>query len=158
MGRYGLGCLCLMSVGLLAAAPPSSLGPRDVAEDVTERANDLGTTGSRKGRATVKIDRHKTEGVCHKRDVKTVIRGRADALRACYERGLEENPELGGMLVARWVIRMEGDTRTLRLPTNALGEGVATDCIVRVLSRMRFKPPEGGVCLVEQPFTFAVRP
>jgi hypothetical protein len=147
-----------MSVGLLAAAPPSSLGSRDVAEDVTERANDLGTTGSRKGRATVKIGRRKTQGFCNKADIKSVLAARVEALKACYEAGLDEHPDLGGKLVASWVIRMEGDTRTLRVPTNALGEGPTTQCITRVLSRMRFKPPKGGVCLVEQSFTFSARP
>jgi hypothetical protein len=169
MVRWALRCLGLVAIALLCAAGPSpdpALASHEGAPTsglqttmgsaMPAHSPALAAGGAPTGK--VKLGRRKLQGVCDKKDIKAVLLDRVGALRACYEKGLERDPRLGGKVIATWVIRMEGDTRTLRLPSNALGAGPATDCITRVLSRMRFKAPERGVCLVEQPLTFSVAP
>ena len=37
---------------------------------------------------------------------------------------------------------------------NTVADGQVGDCILRVLRRMRFAQPEGGICVVQWPFVF----
>ncbi|MGM0574565.1 MAG: AgmX/PglI C-terminal domain-containing protein [Myxococcota bacterium] len=95
-----------------------------------------------------------TQGFCKKSDIARVVRRRAGAIRACYESRLQLNPKLSGKLQVRWTIDLQGKVKSTSVTQNTLGDSKAKNCILRVLRRMRFAKPEGGICVVQWPFVF----
>ncbi len=102
----------------------------------------------------IKVGSGKTQGFCKKSHIASVVRRRAGAIRACYEKRLQMNPKLSGKLTARWTISLDGKAKSVSAASNSLKDSKATNCILRVLRRMRFQKPEGGICVVQWPFVF----
>ncbi len=103
----------------------------------------------------LKIRGGKTTGFCKKSAIASVVRRRAGAIRACYEQRLQVKKNLKGKLTARWTIALNGQSKGVSAASNSLKDSAATNCILRILRRMRFKKPEGGVCVVQWPFVFS---
>ncbi|MEC8024522.1 MAG: AgmX/PglI C-terminal domain-containing protein [Myxococcota bacterium] len=102
----------------------------------------------------IRIGSGKSTGFCKKGDIARVVRRRAGAIRACYEQRLQVKPGLRGKVTARWTIALDGRVRSATPAGNTLSDGAVTSCIMRVIRRMRFTKPEGGVCIVQWPFVF----
>jgi hypothetical protein len=102
----------------------------------------------------IRIGAGKSTGYCKKGDIARVVRRRAGAIRACYEQRLQVKPTLKGKVTARWTIGLDGRVRSATPAGNTLGDGAVTSCIMRVIRRMRFTKPEGGMCIVQWPFVF----
>ena len=49
---------------------------------------------------------------------------------------------------------LEGKTSGVSVTSNSLGDSQVSNCVARVLRRMRFRKPEGGICVVQWPFVF----
>mgnify|MGYP001300520190 CR=1 FL=1 len=90
---------------------------------------------------------------CKKGDIRSKIRRRGHAIRACYERQLMRSPKLSGKITARWQINLQGRVRGLSTG-GSLRNGSVRSCIARVIRRIRFRPPDGGTCYVRFPFVF----
>ncbi|MEE2779264.1 MAG: AgmX/PglI C-terminal domain-containing protein [Myxococcota bacterium] len=113
----------------------------------------LGKKGKRRV-GKLKVGSGATQGFCKKGNIKSVVKRRAGAIRACYESRLQLNPKLSGKLTARWTISIEGKVSGVAVTQNSVKDGKVTNCVLRVLRRMRFQKPEGGICVVQWPFVF----
>jgi hypothetical protein len=96
-----------------------------------------------------------TQGFCKKSNIQSVVKRRAGAIRACYEPRLQVNPKLSGKLTARWTIGVDGSVTGVAATSDTIGDSTTTNCVLRVLRRMRFDKPEGGICVVQWPFVFS---
>ncbi len=96
-----------------------------------------------------------TQGFCKKGNIQSVVKRRAGAIRACYEPRLQVNPKLSGKLTVRWTIGVDGAVTGVSATGDTLGDSATTNCVLRVLRRMRFDKPEGGICVVQWPFVFS---
>ena len=119
--------------------------------DVDGNKRGLGKKKSKRA-AKVKIASGSARGFCSKSDIKRNIRRRAGAIRYCYEKQLSRNPKLAGKITARWTIGMDGRVQG---PVSAFGLGAVSGCVASKIKKIRFKPPEGGVCVVQWPLVFS---
>jgi hypothetical protein len=113
----------------------------------------LGKKGSKRV-GKIKVGSGATRGFCAKGHIKSVVRRRAGAIRACYEKRLQLKPNLKGKIAVRWTIALDGKTTSVSVTSNTLGDSKVSNCVARVLRRMRFRKPEGGICVVQWPFIF----
>jgi hypothetical protein len=113
----------------------------------------LGKKGSKRV-GKIKVGSGATRGFCAKGHIKSVVRRRAGAIRACYEKRLQLKPDLKGKIQVRWTIALDGKTTSVSVTSNTLGDSKVSNCVARVLRRMRFRKPEGGICVVQWPFVF----
>ena len=114
----------------------------------------LGRRGTKRV-GKLRIGTGASTGFCKKGDISRQIRRRANSIRACYEQRLQVNPKLQGKVTARWTIGLTGRVAKASTARNTLGDGAVTGCILRVIRRMRFPKPEGGICIVQWPFEFS---
>ena len=68
----------------------------------------------------MKIDSGAVRGFCAKGKVNSVVRRRAGAIRACYERRLMVKPQLAGKLKVRWIITPNGRTGDVSVTQDGL--------------------------------------
>ncbi len=113
----------------------------------------LGNKGMKKV-GKINVGSGTSAGFCQKENISSVVRARANAIRACYEQRLQVNPNLAGKLTARWTIAVSGSVSQASLASNTVGDGAVGECVLRVVRRMQFAKPEGGVCIVQWPFVF----
>ncbi|MBR58494.1 MAG: hypothetical protein CMH54_10795 [Myxococcales bacterium] len=93
-------------------------------------------------------------GFCKKSDIEKVRKKRAGAFRFCYERELQARPELQGKLSVRFTIAETGKVDGAKITKNTLPDKRVGKCVVKNIRKLRFKKPEGGICVVNWPFTF----
>jgi hypothetical protein len=86
--------------------------------------------------------------------VKTVVRERLPALKACYDKALRATPRLAGKVVARWSIDAEGKVTEFSWESDQLGSKTFADCARRVIEAWRFPPPKSAPVVVSFPFVF----
>ena len=116
-----------------------------------------GRLGQKRDRkvSRIRIGAGKSTGFCKKSDIARTVRRRANSIRACYEKRLQAKPTLKGKVAAEWTIGPTGTvTAGHARPETTLTDAPVTSCILRVIRRMRFPKPEGGICTVVWPFTF----
>ena len=95
-----------------------------------------------------------TTGFCEKGDIAKNVRLRASAIRACYEKPLQQNASLSGKLTVLWTVGLDGCVSRAALSGSTVSDQAVGECVVRVVWRMAFRRPEGGVCVVQWPFVF----
>jgi len=113
----------------------------------------LGTKGMKKV-GKINVGSGQSAGFCKKENISSVVRSRANAIRACYEARLQVNANLAGKLTARWTIGVDGRVTQASLSANTVSDGAVGNCVLGVVRRMQFAKPEGGVCIVQWPFVF----
>jgi hypothetical protein len=115
-----------------------------------------GSLGRKRARTVgrVRMSGGRTTGFCKRGDIARVVRRRAGAIRSCYQRRLQVKPDLQGKITARWQIKMDGRVGSASAAQDTLRDSAVTGCIMRVLRRMTFPRPEGGVCIIQWPFVF----
>ncbi len=91
---------------------------------------------------------------CNRADIARVRKANRDAFRYCYEKMLRANADLKGRLVVRFEIPPSGRPRKIRVVSSTLDEPEVGKCVVKRIAKLHFQPPEGGVCVVQWPFTF----
>ena len=102
----------------------------------------------------LKLEPGASTGFCRKGDIASVVRRRAGAIRACYDKRLQVKPKLAGKLTVRWTIKLDGSVSSVSAG-GSMSDGPVKSCVMRVFKRMRFKKPEGGICIVKWPFEFS---
>lgn len=102
----------------------------------------------------LRIGAGKSVGSCKKADIARIVRRRAHAIRACYERRLGVDPHLAGKLVVRWTVGANGRVSQASVASSSLGDSAVGSCVLRVVRRMAFQKPRDGVCTVQWPFVF----
>ncbi|MCP4603889.1 MAG: AgmX/PglI C-terminal domain-containing protein [Proteobacteria bacterium] len=82
--------------------------------------------------------------------VAKVVNRRLGAIKACYERALRRDSNLGGKIIIRFTIASSGKISAARTTLNELSPNVG-NCIVSSFRRFRFPPPMGGSVTFEYP-------
>jgi len=94
-------------------------------------------------------------GFCDKNDIKKVILKWGGRFRYCYESQLQRSGgKIGGRLQLRFVINPKGKVEKPRTISDTVGNRNVTRCVKKIIRGLKFKKPEGGICVVQWPFVF----
>ncbi len=92
-------------------------------------------------------------GALDRAQVDAVIKRHASQIRHCYQRALNQDPDLGGKLSVRFVIGGDGQVEAARVAGSSVGSDAVGQCIVDRFHRFRFPAPKGGgKVIVTYPF------
>ncbi|MDF1562794.1 MAG: AgmX/PglI C-terminal domain-containing protein [Deltaproteobacteria bacterium] len=84
-----------------------------------------------------------------------VVRRHQSAIKYCYERSLQKDPELHGKVAVVWVIDGTGAVASAEIARSTLDDGEVEACILQRVRRWRFPEPRGGgVVQVTYPWIF----
>ena len=84
-----------------------------------------------------------------------VVAGMRAGFRACYQRGLAENPDAGGRITLIVRVAAGGEVEAVTpSPSRNLPASVIA-CVVARARAAQFDPPEGGSAIINVPVTFA---
>ncbi|MEM1349494.1 MAG: AgmX/PglI C-terminal domain-containing protein [Myxococcota bacterium] len=92
---------------------------------------------------------------CDKANIRRVVRAKTNAIKYCFERELQANPELSGKIVAQWNVMLDGSAKNQTIASSTMGNKAVESCIARVVGRLRFQKPKGGICVIQYPFVFS---
>jgi len=146
LGAFGAG---------LSRGGGGGVGAADILEGQTAGGR-LGHRGrNREVRGRVRAANPSVAGSLDRSVIVRVIRSRTNAFRACYERQLQRQPNLGGRLSIAFTIGASGRVTSARVQSSTVGNGSVEACLVRQVQRMRFPAPAGGGSVrVTYPFIF----
>ena len=82
------------------------------------------------------------------------VRQRLGAIKACYERALKRNPQLGGKIMVRFEISQVGKVTRVESEQDTVGDPEVFACIRQTMSMWHFTAPSGGSVQVAYPFIF----
>lgn len=89
--------------------------------------------------------------------ISSVVRRRLAAVKQCYERQLNRNPDLRGKITVRFTIGATGAVVDISVEANTMGDDEVAQCIVGRMRGWRFPKPEGGSVTVSYPFIFTAK-
>lgn len=92
---------------------------------------------------------------CDPANIRSVVTARSNAIRYCFERELQTDPSLSGQITAQWTIGLDGSVTRASVASSTMNNRTVEGCIVRVIQRMRFEQPDGGMCVINYPFVFS---
>ncbi len=92
---------------------------------------------------------------CDKNDIRRVIRAKSSAIKYCFEKELQANSSLSGKIVAQWRVGLDGKVMAPSIASSTMDNDKVEGCITRVIARMRFQKPAGGICVINYPFVFS---
>lgn len=94
-------------------------------------------------------------GFCDKDDIKKTILKWGSRFRYCYESQLQRSGgKIGGRLQVRFVINPKGKVERPEIISDTVGNKHVTRCVRKIIRRLKFKKPQGGICVVQWPFVF----
>ncbi len=95
-------------------------------------------------------------GALDRSTIQTVIRRHLPAVKACYQRELQQSPSLQGKVTIKMVISSAGAVSTAEVEASTLGNTTVGACLTRVAKGMTFPAPQGGgIVIVRYPFVFS---
>ena len=91
------------------------------------------------------------------RALATFVRGRSDAIRACYELELKRDSSLKGTVVVRFTITPGGQTSEVEIESDTMGDKAVAGCLTSLVRGwvFPFKPAEDTA--VAYPFVFSAK-
>ena len=92
-------------------------------------------------------------GFCDKRDLARTLSRRSGAIRFCYNRRLQANHELKGRVVVRMTVGASGRVVSASA-SGSMPDSKVTKCVLKEMRKLKFRPPEGGQCVIRKAFTF----
>ena len=97
-----------------------------------------------------------TLGNMDPRDVNEVLMRHMSAIKFCYQRVLQRDPELSGKVVMKFTISGDGSVSSATVKHTSLDSEEVEQCLVARFLRMQFpKPKGGGLAIISYPFVFA---
>jgi len=88
-----------------------------------------------------------------------VIRKSNPEFRACYEAGLERNPDLTGRIAIAFVVGSNGALIRAEIERSTLNDAATEACVLRSFRTLRFPAPAGGgVVKLTYPLQFGSPP
>lgn len=128
-------------------------GPIDAGE--TRAAKGTGGEGTGPREVAVKPGNASGDfGGLSREEIDKVVRGRANLIKACYQRELNRKRELAGKLVVSFVIAADGAVKSTRIdPGSSLRDESVEGCVRTIISKLRFPAKGGGI--VNYPFFFS---
>lgn len=114
------------------------------------------TPTKQKRKVTPKVERGTPVAgdFCDPADIRKVVSAKAARIKYCYERQLQQNPQLKGKISVQWKIGLDGQVKSASVANSTMGNRAVASCIVRAVKRMRFAQPDGGICIISYPFVF----
>ena len=79
----------------------------------------------------------------------------AETLRACYEAGMRNNPNLAGRVAVRFVIGRDGSVGSVGNGGSDLPDSGVVSCVVRSFYGLSFPAPDSGIVTVTYPIAFS---
>ncbi|MFP4600015.1 MAG: AgmX/PglI C-terminal domain-containing protein, partial [Persicimonas sp.] len=58
-------------------------------------------------------------------------------------------------IIAQWKVGLDGKVMSSSIASSTMGNRSVESCIARVIKRMRFEKPDGGICIINYPFVFS---
>lgn len=114
----------------------------------------LGRREQRAPRAHVERGTAEVNGFLSREEIERVVRRHSRGFRYCYERELQDDPELAGQITVNWTIDLDGTVSRSSIEENTMDNRNVESCVLREVRRMRFPEPDGGMVVVRYPFTF----
>jgi len=148
-GAFGLG-----GMGGLGGGLPGGIGGGDAKRSGRMALASL-KDRNRKRASRVKLGSGSMGQFCKKADVQRKVRGRAAAIRACYEMQLQMKPDLAGKVTVQWIIDLTGRVRGVKVVQNSTKNKKLANCMKKILGKIHFQPPKGGMCIIRWPFVFS---
>jgi len=94
-------------------------------------------------------------GGIRKDQIDRVVKDHLQAIRYCYQRELQRQPDLHGKVVIKFVIDRFGAVSTSTVKSTSMDHPVVEKCVADRFFRMRFPRPKGdGIVIVSYPFVF----
>ncbi|MFH1315741.1 MAG: AgmX/PglI C-terminal domain-containing protein [Candidatus Uhrbacteria bacterium] len=92
-------------------------------------------------------------------DLRPVIEDNLEYLYGCYDHALNQDPELYGRTVIKYIITDDGTVSSVKVNTTSLHDEMTETCLCTVFKQMVFPPPrESGIVIVTQALTIGKRP
>ena len=148
-GAFGLG-----GMGGLGGGLPGGIGGADAKRSGRMALASL-KGRDRKRASKVKLGSGSMGQFCKKGDVQRKVRGRAAAIRACYEMQLQMKPDLKGKVTVQWIIDLTGRVKGVKVVQNTSSSKKLAKCMSKILGKIHFQPPKGGMCIIRWPFVFS---
>lgn len=116
-----------------------------------------GGLGTRKGVQIVPGGNEESfSGTIDREAIRRAVLANLRAIKSCYERELNRNPDLFGKLVMEWVIGEQGRVMSARAKTNELGNQRVGECVRGIIRGVKFpEPPTNEEVTVAYPFFFS---
>jgi hypothetical protein len=86
--------------------------------------------------------------------VDTLVKGKMDGIRRCYEKGLADDPTFGGTVEMGWKIDVAGRVTSTNVVTAADRNPVVEECLRAEIMRWSFPASAEPVVVGSYPFTF----
>lgn len=115
----------------------------------------IGTKSARKVEPRMSAGTPQVGDFCSKDNIRQVVSSRSSAIKYCFEKELQTNPSLSGQIVAQWRIQLDGSVQGASVASSSMSNSSVEGCVLRVIERMRFEKPAGGICVINYPFVFS---
>jgi hypothetical protein len=86
--------------------------------------------------------------------IQRVVRQNYGRMRACYENGLRNNPNLTGRVTARFIIGRDGAVTNAANGGSDLPDSAVVGCVLSQFYGISFPSPENGIVTVSYPIMF----
>ncbi len=88
--------------------------------------------------------------------IQRVVRQNRRPIRHCYERQLQEDPELSGQIMMKWVIGPTGEVVEVSVVESEMESAELEQCLIEQIGEWTFPEPDGGgEVRVNYPFNFS---
>ena len=85
-----------------------------------------------------------SDGELPKEVVKSYISSKTGAIKACYQKGLQGNPDLAGKVKIKFLIQPTGAVIGAAIENSTLNDSAVDDCILNNVKVWHFPPAKGG--------------
>ena len=87
--------------------------------------------------------------------IKKVLSDKSGAVKACYQKELQSNPDLAGSIKVKFVINPAGQVVGVKIESSNIDNSKVEECITTLIKSMRFPQAKGGgITTVNKTFTF----
>ncbi len=105
---------------------------------------------------TIKQTGGDAEGELPKAVIKSYIATKMGAIKSCYQKGLQSNPDLAGKIKVAFLIQPTGAILGARVDDSSLSAPAVEECILNNVKAWHFPPAKGGGSTkVVYPFVFS---
>ncbi len=158
MSRLPASCLAVLLVGCAGSTPPPDAPPKAAAKDALAQAASAEPpkAGAPGGEAGAGAKAEEPAGRMDPAEIQKVVRANFKSLRACYEAGLQKNPNLEGRIGVRFVIGKDGRVSdTGENEPSTIPDPAVVKCVVDAFGLLQFPAPENVIVKVVYPIMFS---
>jgi TonB family protein len=87
-------------------------------------------------------------------EIARVVRSHLGAIRLCFERALNRDPNLRGTVKVKFVIGPDGKVRSADDAGSQMASTEVVECVRDAFRKLTFPPPDGGTVTVVYPIVF----